>query len=234
MIINFDQFEVLSFDCYGTLIDWETGILTALNPLLRAKGVELSDAEILELYAEIEPEVQQKEFQNYKTVLASILAEFGKRLTFNLSPDERTILQESLKTWPPFPDTNEMLARLKRKYRLAIISNIDDDLFRHSNKLLQVDFDWIITAEQARSYKPSLNNFYFAINKIGIPKEKILHVAQSIFHDIIPAKAIGLTTVWVNRRQNRAGSGATKKAMAQPDLEVPDLRSLVELMEDQP
>ena len=231
MTINFDQFEVLSFDCYGTLIDWETGILSALNPLLREKGVQLSDAEILELYAEIEPEVQQKEFQNYKTVLESVLSELGKRLAFNISPNERAILHESLKTWPPFPDTNEMLARLKRKYRLAIISNIDDDLFYYSNKLLRVKFDWIITAEQAGSYKPSLNNFYFAIDKIGTPKEKILHVAQSIFHDIIPARSIGLTTVWVNRRQNRAGSGATRKAAAQPDLEVPDLKTLVQLME---
>ncbi len=233
MLIHFDQFEVLSFDCYGTLIDWETGILSALRPLLRAKGVKLSDAEILSFYAEIEPEVQQKEFCNYKTVLESVLSEFGNRFHFPLSDAEKSLLHDSLKTWPPFPDSVEMLSRLKQKYKLAVISNIDEDLFRYSNRLLQVEFDWIITAEQAGSYKPSRNNFYFAIDKIGEPKEKILHVAQSIFHDIVPAKAIGLTTVWVNRRQKQKGSGATRSASAQPDWKVPDLRTLVRLLESQ-
>lgn len=117
---------------------------------------------------------------------------------------------------------------MKRKYKLAIISNVDDDLFAFSAQRLEVVFDWVITAQQAKTYKPSLNNFHLAFERIGLPKSKILHVAQSLFHDHVPAKTLGLSTVWINRRHNKPGFGATPPAQAQPDLEVPSLQALVE------
>jgi len=134
-----------------------------------------------------------------------------------------------VKDWPAFPDSTRALQALKKKYKLAILSNIDDDLIAFSVQRLG-QFDWIITAQQAKSYKPSLNNFYLALERIGVPKNKILHVAQSLFHDIAPAKALGLSTVWINRRHNKAGFGATPPAQAQPDLQVPDLQTLAVTM----
>jgi 2-haloacid dehalogenase len=122
------------------------------------------------------------------------------------------------------------LQALKKEYKLAIISNIDDDLFAFSAQRLQTQFDWVITAQQAKSYKPSLNNFHLALERIGVPKPKILHVAQSLFHDIVPAKALSLSTVWINRRHNLGGFGPTPPAQAQPDLEVLDLQTLAALI----
>jgi len=133
-----------------------------------------------------------------------------------------------VKDWPAFPDSAAALQALHKKFRLAIVSNIDDDLFAHSAQRLQVRFDWIITAQQVKSYKPSLNNFRMAFERIGVPQNRILHVAQSLFHDIAPANALGLSSVWVNRRHKKEGSGATPEAQARPDLEVPDLRTLAE------
>ena len=130
---------------------------------------------------------------------------------------------------PPFADTQPALKALERRFRLAIISNTDDDLFARTNQQLDVAFDWIVTAQQVKSYKPSLNNFRQALAHIGLPTEQVLHVAQSLFHDHVPAKQLGLETVWVNRRHGKAGSGATPMADARPDLEVPDLATLVTL-----
>ena len=159
------------------------------------------------------------------------MLQFGNQLGFVPSASELDCLVESLRNWLPFPDTVKALQILKKKYRLAIISNIDNDLFAFSAKHLKVKFDWVITAEQAKSYKPSLHNFKFAIDRIGVSPEKILHIAQSIYHDIIPAKKIGLSTVWVNRRKDKTGSGATLPARGKPDLEVSDLETLVSIME---
>jgi len=116
------------------------------------------------------------------------------------------------------------------RYKLTIISNIDDDLFAYSAKKLEVDFDWLITAQQVKSYKPSLQNFEVAIERMGISPDKLLHVAQSVYHDIVPAKSMGVTAVWVNRRKGKEGAGATVPASGNPDLEVPDLKTLVSLM----
>ena len=132
--------------------------------------------------------------------------------------------------WPAFPDSAPALLALHNRYKLAIISNIDDDLFAMSAPRLGVQFDWIITAQQAQSYKPALHNFQMAMARIGVPPRHILHVAQSLYHDIAPARSLGLSTVWVNRRQAQPGWGATPPAQAQPDAEVPDLRTLAEQM----
>jgi len=225
-MLNFDQFEVLTFDCYGTLIDWEAGLWAALGGILVDHQVKLTPDKALELYGELESEAERGAYRDYKSVLRTVLEGFGARLRFAPTPTELQRFATSVKDWPAFPDSPRALQALKTRYKLAIISNIDDDLFAFSAQRLQVPFDWVITAHQAKSYKPSLNNFRLAFERIGVPQTKILHVAQSLFHDIAPAKTLGLATVWVNRRHDKAGSGATPPAQARPDLEVPDLHSL--------
>jgi len=228
--LNFDNFEVLTFDCYGTLIDWESGIWEALNTSLTNHHIAITRDKALELFGELESEAERGEYHEYKTVLRIVLEGFGSRMGFAPTQIELRRFSESVKDWPPFPDSARALQALKKEYKLAIISNIDDDLFAFSAQRLQTQFDWIITAQQAKSYKPSLNNFHLALERIGVPKPKILHVAQSLFHDIVPAKALSLSTVWINRRHNQGGFGATPPAQAQPDLEVSDLQTLVAII----
>lgn len=229
-MLNFDNYKVLTFDCYGTLIDWEKGILEALKPVLLNYAVSLDDNQILELYAEFESAIEKDEFVEYKEVLRKVMQRFSNKFGFPLLSSEKDCLVDSLKNWKPFPDTIDALEELSKKYKLAIISNVDDDLFAFSAQHLKVKFDYIITAEQVRKYKPSLDNFEFAIAKINVAQKEILHIAQSIYHDIIPAKVLGLSTVWVNRRKGKSGTGATLPASEKPDLEVPDLKTLVEIM----
>jgi 2-haloacid dehalogenase len=235
-MLDFNQFEVLSFDCYGTLIDWESGILPVLKHLLSNREIDFSDERTLEMFAEFESELQKEhnEYIKYREVLQQVVQKIGQRFNFEPleaeSGTEINCLVESIKNWQPFPDTVAALSALKQKYKLAVISNIDNDLFAGTAKHLKVEFDWVITAEQARSYKPSTRNFELALETMGISPEKLLHVAQSLYHDIVPAASMGISTVWVNRRHDKTGFGATMPASGQPDLEVPDLKTLVELI----
>jgi len=234
-MLDFSQFEYLTFDCYGTLIDWETGILAALRPMLAAHSVTISDADLLTLYGEQEAEAETGEYKSYRQVLQTVVLAMAQRLGFTASVEQTEALAESVGQWPAFPDTVDALRTLHTRFKLAIVSNVDDDLFAGSAKLLQVPFDAVITAQQVRSYKPALNNFRKAWERIGRPKEKVLHVAQSLHHDIAPARDLGLKSVWVNRRGDQAerdvsrGAGATKPAEAIPDLEVPSLQALADL-----
>lgn len=228
-MIKFEQYDVITFDCYGTLIDWETGMLKALRSLLINHNIQLDDEQILALFAEFEAEQEKGEYLTYRQILKNVVSQFGQRLGFEPSPAEQDALPDSIQHWQPFPDTIAALKSLKQRFKLAIISNIDDSLFVATAKHLEVDFDHVITAEQVRSYKPSLNNFRVAIDRIGVPAEKILHSACSVYHDILPASSLGLATVWVNRRTGKAGSGASLAATAQADLEVPDLQTLAAL-----
>jgi 2-haloacid dehalogenase len=229
-MILLDQYEVLVFDCYGTLIDWENGILSALRPLLKRHGVSLSDEEILALYAQFEPAAQGGDFVRYKEVLQRVVAAYAKQFSFTPSEADLRCLENSLSEWRPFPDTVNALKVLASHYQLTILSNIDDDLLEHSLKQLVVPFDRVFTAERIGSYKPSLANFKTVLDNLGIPSNRVLHVAQSLYHDIIPAKSLGLSTVWVNRRNSTPGSGATPPAHEKPDLEVPDLDSLASMI----
>lgn len=231
-MLDFSQFEVLSFDCYGTLIDWEGGILPVLKNLLETHNINQSDKQILELFAEFESELEKDTngYLKYREVLRQVVKKISERFSFDVTESELNSLPGSLKNWQPFPDTVEALKALKKRFRLAIISNTDDELFADTAKHLQVEFDWIITAEQVKSYKPSPRNFEFAIQKMGISPDKLLHVAESIYHDVIPVKAMGLSIVWVNRRVGKEGFGATKAASGKADLEVPDLKTLVSLI----
>lgn len=224
-MIDFTRFTHLTFDCYGTLIDWESGILTALRPILERHGSAQTDDEILELFGELEAAAEAGPYQRYRAILATVLDGFGARLGFT----ERDAFSGSVVDWPAFPDSAAALATLGKHFRLVIISNVDDDLFAGSAKRLQTTFSEVITAQQVGSYKPNRRNFHVAVARLGIPQGQILHVAQSLFHDIAPAKALGFTTVWVNRRHDRPGAGATPPATAQPDLQVPDMRTLARL-----
>ena len=228
-MLDFTRFHILTFDCYGTLIDWESGIFGALRPILAAHKKTLSDSALLKLYSELEATAEGREFRPYREILQSVVYGFGKRLEFTPSPAELASLPDSLATWQPFPDTVAALRKLKSRYQLAIISNVDDDLFANTAKKLEVKFDHVITAQQARAYKPSLKIFKLAQERTGILPEQWLHVAQSVYHDVVPAKSLGITTVWVNRASSRPGAGASKSASANPDLEVPDLQALAEL-----
>jgi len=227
MALDFDQFSVITFDCYGTLINWQVGILGALRPILKKFGSNLSDAGVLELYSTFEPQIQSGPYKPYREVLGEIVRRFGAKLVFTPTQQEIDSLAESIKDWPPFPDTTAGLRKLKTKYKLAIISNIDDDLLAHSLRLIGVPFDFLITAQQAKSYKPSHNNFNLALKKIGLPKEKVLHAAESLYHDVAPANELGIANVWVNRRGGKPG--ATKDIDAKPNLEVPDIKTLAEV-----
>jgi 2-haloacid dehalogenase len=225
--LKFSDYAVITFDCYGTLINWEVGILGALQPILKKHGRNLSDAGVLELYSTFEPQIQAGGYMPYRQVLAEIVRRFGAKLVFTPTQKEIDSLAESIRDWPPFSDTTAALRRLKTKYKLAIISNIDDDLLAHSLRLMGIPFDNLITAQQARSYKPSFNNFNLALQKIGLPKEKVLHAAESLYHDIAPANELGIANVWVNRRGGNPG--ATKDVAAKPGLEVPDLNALADV-----
>ncbi|MHC5762817.1 haloacid dehalogenase type II [Nostoc sp.] len=227
-MIELNQYKALTFDCYGTLIDWENGILGVLKPLLLTHNTNLDDKQILEIFAEFEAELEKGEYIKYREVLKRVVQKFGERFGFEPTADELNLLADSIQYWLPFPDTVEALRVLKQKFKLAIISNVDDDLFAFSAKHLEVKFDQIITAEQAKSYKLSLNNFRLAIKRIDLPLKQILHVAASVYHDIVTAKSLGLSTVWVNRRAD-SKLNTTESAVSQPDLEVPDLKTLATL-----
>lgn len=220
------RFQVLTFDCYGTLIDWETGIFSAMRPILAAHQQKMSDSPLLELYGELEAQAEQGEFLCYRDVLQSVVRGFGERLGFVPTETEIRSLPASLANWQPFSDTVEALRKLRSRYRLAIVSNIDDDLFASTAPKLGTAFDHVITAQQARCYKPCMKIFKLAQAKIAVRPEQWLHVGQSIYHDVIPAKSLGISTVWVNRPSPRPGAGATKAASAKPDLEVASLADL--------
>jgi 2-haloacid dehalogenase len=227
-MLDFARFDWLSFDCYGTLIDWETGILGYLRPLLRAKGCALTDAQILALYSEVEPRQQAGNYRSYREVLAGVVRDFARELRFEVSEGEANGMAESIRGWQPFSDTVAGLQRLHSRYKLAVLSNIDDDLFAYTAPKLEVPLDAVVTAQQVHSYKPSLNNFEALLRRYAIPRERLLHVAESLYHDVVPAQSLGITTVWVNRQVGK-GAAASKLAEVKPDLEVPDVGRLAEL-----
>jgi 2-haloacid dehalogenase len=227
-MLDFNRFEVLTFDCYGTLIDWENGILASLHRILAAHGKKLDDATILKLYGDFEELSEQGDFRPYREVLQSVVRRFGAQLGFTPTDEEAMSLPESLAEWRPWPDTVDALRSLKSRFRLAILSNVDDNLFAATRPQLKVDFDDVITAQQARAYKPSLKMFELALSRINAPAHRVLHVAQSIYHDVIPAQSLGLATVWVNRPSARTGVGAVKAAEGTPDLEVGSMADLAQ------
>ncbi len=197
---------MLTFDCYGTLIDWERGIGEAFAAAARADGVTLDGAAVLGAYHELEPRIQAERYRRYREVLALAARAVADRLGWRLAPDREAFLPDSLPAWPPFPDTNEALRRLKDAgHRLVILSNVDDDLLAGTRRHLGVEFDFVVTAQQVGSYKPAPGHFTAARERIGTAPWA--HVAQSYFHDVQPARALGLPTVWINRKSERPLDG---------------------------
>ena len=231
------DFEVLTFDCYGTLIDWERGILEALGPWRQRQRLHTTDDELLQAFAELEAGHEAAApAKPYPQILEAVFADLASKYGVAAEAEQTAAFGRSVRDWPAFADSADALARLKQRYKLAIISNIDRASFAHSQARLGVEFDAIITAQDVGSYKPDRRNFEYALTRLdrsGVRRRRILHVAQSLFHDHEPAKALGLATVWVNRRAGKVGWGATRApcGRVQPDLIVDDLASLAELVE---
>lgn len=214
------QYDVITFDCYGTLIDWESGIAGAFLRAAREDGIELRREDVLRAYEQTEPVVEREQFRLYRDVLTETATRVAPSLGWKTGG---AFLAESLPSWTPFADTNAALQRLRDAgYRLGILSNTDDDLIAATRKHFTVDFDLVVTAQQVRSYKPAHGHWIEAKQRIG--DARWLHAAQSNFHDVVPANALGIATAWVNRRGDAALPGGT------PTHEVRDMAGLAELL----
>jgi 2-haloacid dehalogenase len=211
--LELTDYRALSFDCYGTLIDWETGIAAVLAPWAREQGLALSDDELLRTYADHEAAVERETPSTlYPEVLAGAFRRTGETLGAPVSEAWAQRLGASVPEWPAFPDSADALARLARHYRLIIVSNVHRAGFAASNERLRGDFAAVITAEDVGAYKPAEHHFRAldaALPGLGVERRRLLHVAQSLFHDHVPAKREGLPSVWINRRHDRPGWGAT-------------------------
>ncbi len=197
--------------------------------MLDAHAVTLADEDALALFGELESVVEAGPYRPYRDVLRQVLIGIGDRLAFDIVAAEADRFAGSVVDWPAFSDSADALARLAARHGLGVITNCDDDLFAASSRRLGDPFRWVITAQQVRSYKPAARNFEIALERIGVPRERVLHVAQSLYHDHVTAHQLGVTTAWVNRRAGREGGGATPAAIATPDLEVPNMASLADL-----
>ncbi len=224
--------SVLTFDCFGTLVDWETGIWEAFQPFFRRAGASVERNVALQWYATAETEAEAGIFRPYRSVLADVFRSVGSRVQCTPTPEETGAFCSSITTWPVFPDSARALRALKRHFRLAVITNCDDDLFAGVGKNLGVEFDAVITAQQARAYKPSLVNFRLAVERLAVPVERILHVACSLYHDHVPARKLGITSAWINRRHGETGAGATPDTgvVVKPDYLFHDLDSFADFI----
>lgn len=236
--MNLTDFDALSFDCYGTLIDWEDGLRGGLMKVAAlAPGAPDLDT-LLETYGVEESRIEREQpGLRYPEVIARAIIATGK--AHNIAVPERLASEigHSIPEWPAFPDSAAALARLKARYKLIILSNVDRESFAGSNQRLGVEFDAILTAEDIGSYKPDPRNFealFAKVDEMGIPREKLLHVAQSLFHDHVPAKAAGMTTVWIDRRGGKPGSGATPipDDAVQPDWTFPSMAAFADAVKE--
>lgn len=228
---DLDTIEALTFDCYGTLIDWEAGILRAIRPLLTVRGIRPDDAELVALYASLEAAAEKQEYRSYRECLHEVTSGIAAKYGVTLEDRELARLAESVARWEPFPDTVSSLRRLSERYRLVVCSNIDDDLFEATAEKLDVPFEYVVTASYCRSYKPDPRHFRVALALLDLPPRRVLHVAQSRYHDIAPAGAMGLPTCWVNRPSVLANRGVTPAGAAgEPDMKTTDLATLASML----
>jgi 2-haloacid dehalogenase len=228
------DFNVLTFDCYGTLIDWESGILAALRPLLGKLGGKVDDEAALAAFARHESALEKAQpGLNYRKILAACYRGLAQEWNVGITEAEAERFGNSVPDWPAFADSAAALAYLKQHYKLVILSNVDRASFAESNKKLGVTFDAICTAEDIGSYKPDKRNFDFVLKvvkeKLGFEPKDILHTAQSLFHDHQMAKQIGLATNWIDRRMGKGGSGATSPVgEVKTDFHFPSMAAFVE------
>lgn len=199
-----NDYDALTFDCYGTLIDWGAGLVSHLQPLLLERDAHVIDDFLLDFFADVEPEIQADGVL-YSDVLREVLRRLGSRLGFTPSDDVLDAFAASVVDWPAFPDTVPALERLGEHFDLVVVSNVDNALFVGTAERLGVDFKHVITAEDVGAYKPDRRMFDQARQVLG--DARILHVAQSVYHDIEPATALGLPTVWIRRDRNAARPG---------------------------
>jgi 2-haloacid dehalogenase len=236
-MIDLTKFRALSFDCYGTLIDWETGIAAVLAPWAREHGLVVSDEELLLAYADSEAAAEREAASAlYPDVLALAFRRTGEKLGAPVSDAWAQRLGDSVGDWPAFPDSPDALARLARRYKLIILSNVHRAGFAASNERLGGDFAAIITAEDVGAYKPAENHFRAldaTLADLGVDRGALLHVAQSLFHDHVPAKREGLPSVWINRRHDRPGWGATPQPSEEWtfDLEFPSMGAFADAVD---
>jgi 2-haloalkanoic acid dehalogenase type II len=221
--VKLGDFDALTFDCYGTLIDWETGIVSNLAPLVEKAGGGLGTDAVLETFARHEA-AQEAETPDmiYSRLLAVVHGRIAKEWGVAASEAEAAGFGASVPDWPAFPDTADALRYLKQHFRLGILSNVDRESFAGSNKRLGVAFDWIMTAEDIGSYKPSPRNFEYMIETLGrdgVDKGTILHTAESLFHDHVPANRFGLASCWIFRRHDKDGFGATSRPAEMPRID---------------
>lgn len=225
-------FRALTFDCYGTLIDWETGLLEALVPWVAAQGGDASPSRLLAAFAEVEPAVQRAHPRlPYSDLLGRVHGALARRLALPENADAARRFAASVGRWPAFPDTAEALGRLATRFRLVLVSNVDRRALEASAPQLGIDFDAVVTAEEVGAYKPDIRMFAATRRRLadlGCDVETTLHVAQSLFHDHVPAKALGFRTAWVDRRRGEAGWGATPPPgePVTPDIVVASLTEL--------
>lgn len=218
------DFDIITFDCYGTLIDWEGGIINAFKSEAAKDGLTLEGDQIISAYSAEEPKVESGAYLSYREVLRETARRVGSRLGWKLSTERSGFLAQSLPDWKPFADTNAALERLAGKFQLGILSNVDDDLLAGTRRHFTVQFDLIVTAQQVRSYKPGYAHFNEAIARLS--GKRLLHAAQSYFHDVVPCTALGIPVVWVNRKGERPGPGGPL-----PTHEVRNLSELADLLE---
>jgi 2-haloacid dehalogenase len=211
--MNLTDFRVLSFDCYGTLIDWETGITDGLRRLVTRSSKQLQRDAVLQSYSRHEAAVEEETpAMPYPEVLKTVYDRLARDWNIKIGREEAQAFAASIRNWPAFPDSPAALQYLKKHYKLVILSNVDRDSFRASNTKLQVDFDYVFTAQDVGSYKPDPRNFEYLIEKLGkagYEKNSILHTAQSLFHDHLPANRFGLASAWIDRHHEQTGFGAT-------------------------
>lgn len=213
MVDEFAPFRALSFDCYGTLIDWETGIVGALRPWAKRHGLTVSGDELLAAFSAHETVVQSElPTTLYPQVLGEVLRRIGAQFGVGVSSPEAGTFGASVGDWPAFTDSSDALRRLQSRFSLIILSNVDRRSFAGSNRRLGVEFNRVVTAEDVGSYKPTPRNFEVLLEQVdvlGLQPDQLLHVAESLYHDHQPAQAVGLRSVWIHRRHAVQGSGAT-------------------------
>lgn len=218
--------KLISFDCYGTLIDWKKGILNTLVPLFEEYLLDISGDEIFSLFKTFDAEFVHSDFISYRNLLMEIMKRFSSALNINLMKSDFDCLVNSLPIWEPFSDTIENLRMLKRRFKLALITNSDNDLVEKTIALLGVQFDFVITSADVGSYKPSLNNFLTSLETFNLNANQIVHVSGSLYHDIAPCNELGIRNIWINRYKDESSLDEIEK----PGYEIKSLKELLTIL----
>jgi 2-haloacid dehalogenase/putative hydrolase of the HAD superfamily len=218
------QIQFVTFDVYGTLIDWETGVYDAFRREAERDGFTIERDELIPLFHEIQQKIQAGSYELYAEVLRRTAVEIAKRLDWPLEPSRSGFLPDSVQRWPPFKETNPVLAKIAKKYKIGLISNIDDKLLGQTRRHIPLDFDLVVTAQQVRSYKPDPAHFAECERRIG-GKRRWVHVANSYYYDVEPCVKRRIPVIWVNRSKEQLEANQKK-----PDAEVPNLREAAKLL----